>query len=136
MENFTLTVVAPEALILVDDVTMAVIPGEEGDFGVLINHAAIITPLRPGLLQTFVKSEVKDSLFISGGFASVNERGCTILAEECIFVHALNKEKLERELKDITEDIDMSRNEEERLSYAFTCRMIQAKLDVLERMLT
>lgn len=132
MDVFSLKIISPEAILLDDHVTMAVVPGLEGDLGLLPHHAPLITPLRSGLIQTY-HEKIKDQLFILSGFLDVNAQGCTILAEECVFIHDLDKDTLERHLQEVMEDIDMSRSEKERLNYVHTSRIIKAKLHVLEQ---
>ncbi len=52
-DPFTFDLVSPEKLLLSEDVEMVVVPGAEGDFGVLIGHAPLISALRPGVIDTY-----------------------------------------------------------------------------------
>lgn len=74
--------VTPERLVRSEDVHMVVVPGSEGDFGVLAGHAPTMATIRDGELLIFasVGSEA-ERLSIQGGFAEVNETGLTVLAE-------------------------------------------------------
>ena len=75
--------VTPERLIRSEDVHMVVVPGAEGDFGVLEGHAPFMSTIRNGELQIFrggMTSE-PERIAIEGGFAEVNDRGLTVLAE-------------------------------------------------------
>jgi F-type H+-transporting ATPase subunit epsilon len=81
MLNFTL--VTPEKLLRSGDVHMVVVPGTEGDFGVLEGHAPLMSAIRPGEIAVYASAgAAPERIAIEGGFAEVNERGLTILAEK------------------------------------------------------
>ncbi|WP_448501728.1 ATP synthase F1 subunit epsilon [Sphingomonas sp.] len=74
--------VTPEKLIRSEDVHMVVVPGTEGDFGVLEGHAPFMSTIRDGELQIYrAPGNVFETVRIEGGFAEVNARGLTVLAE-------------------------------------------------------
>ncbi|WP_404713613.1 ATP synthase F1 subunit epsilon [Sphingomonas sp. MMS24-J13] len=74
--------VTPEKLVRSEQVYMVVVPGTEGDFGVLEGHAPVMSVIRPGELTVFSSlNTVVSRIRIEGGFAEVNERGLTVLAE-------------------------------------------------------
>lgn len=74
--------VTPEKLVRSEDVHMVVVPGSEGDFGVLEGHAPLMSTIRDGNLQIFRASGGEpEAIAITGGFAEVNARGLTVLAE-------------------------------------------------------
>ena len=74
--------VTPEKLVRSEDVHMVVVPGTEGDFGVLEGHAPIMSTIRDGALQVY-KSDgaTPEEIEVRGGFAEVGENGLTVLAE-------------------------------------------------------
>ena len=78
--------VTPERLYRSDDVYMVVVPGTEGDFGVLEGHAPVMSTLRSNATLEIYASAgaVPERLTIAGGFAEVNENGLTVLAEQVI----------------------------------------------------
>ena len=78
--------VTPERLYRSDDVYMVVVPGTEGDFGVLEGHAPVMSTLRSDATLEIYASQgaVPERLMIAGGFAEVNENGLTVLAEQVI----------------------------------------------------
>jgi len=82
--KFELELVSPERLVLSEPVDMAVIPGSEGDFGVLAGHSLLISTLRPGVIEVWQGETVTERLFVGGGFAEVTETRCTVLADEAI----------------------------------------------------
>ena len=74
--------VTPEKLIRSEDVHMVVVPGTEGDFGVLEGHAPVMSVIRPGELTIYSgPNTIAARIALVGGFAEVNERGLTVLAE-------------------------------------------------------
>jgi len=75
--------VTPEKLIRSEDVHMVVVPGTEGDFGVLEGHAPFMSTIRDGAIQVYrVAGGQPELIAIRGGFAEVNGRGLTVLAEQ------------------------------------------------------
>ncbi|MFN6933818.1 MAG: ATP synthase F1 subunit epsilon [Tsuneonella sp.] len=74
--------VTPAKLVLSEDVHMVVVPGTEGDFGVLEGHAPVMSTIRDGALQVFrTPGAQPESIEVRGGFAEVSESGLTVLAE-------------------------------------------------------
>ena len=65
--------VAPERLLASIEADMVVIPGAEGDFGVLPDHAPLMSLLRPGVIAVYQGDRVDRRLFVDGGFAEVND---------------------------------------------------------------
>ena len=75
--------VTPERLVRSEDVHMVVVPGTEGDFGVLEGHAPVMSTIRVGELQVYRTAGDKPELVaIRGGFAEVDGKGLTVLAEQ------------------------------------------------------
>ncbi len=74
--------VTPEKLVRSVEVYMVVVPGTEGDFGVLEGHAPFMSTVRDGALQLFrTQGGAAETIAIRGGFAEVNAAGLTVLAE-------------------------------------------------------
>ena len=74
--------VSPERLIRSGPVHMVVVPGTEGDFGVMVGHAPFMSTIRPGEIAVYASDGAQPELIaIEGGFAEVSERGLTILAD-------------------------------------------------------
>ena len=74
--------VTPTALVRSEDVYMVVVPGAEGEFGVLVGHAPVLSSLRDGALKVWkTEGAVPEEIQVRGGFDEVNDRGLTVLAE-------------------------------------------------------
>jgi F-type H+-transporting ATPase subunit epsilon len=83
--------VSPERLLKSEAVEMVVVPGGDGDIGVLPNHSQLITTIRPGVINIHSGGKVSESIFVGGGFCEVSPERCTVLAEEAIAVADIDK---------------------------------------------
>ena len=72
--------VSPSALLASEEVDMVVVPGEDGDFGVLPGHVPLLSNIRPGTVDVYIGGFVSKSIFVEGGFAEANDERCTLLA--------------------------------------------------------
>ena len=91
--------VSPEKLFLSELVEMVVVPGAEGDVGVLPGHSPLICSVRPGVIDVYEDGNVCQSIFVAGGFAEVSLERCTVLAEEAVWVGDIDREEAEKRLK-------------------------------------
>lgn len=74
--------VTPEKLVLSEAVHMVEVPGSEGEFGVLEGHAPFMSTIADGTIKVYASAGAAPrSIVVEGGFAEVNERGLTVLAE-------------------------------------------------------
>ena len=102
MATISFDLVSPENLIFNDEVGMIIVPGKDGDFGVLPGHSKVMSSLRPG--RVMVYSEDKNLLkafFVSGGFAEVNPEKCIVLAESVDEINELEKDTIEKEVQEL-----------------------------------
>lgn len=121
--------VSPERLLVSEPVDMVIVPGAEGDFGVLPRHAPLISTVRPGVIKIYEGSQVTSEIFVAGGFAEVTGERCTVLAELALPVGDIDKAKIEAELRDLADDEKDAKSDEERTA-------VQAKIKVREAMLS
>ncbi|MDB5685720.1 MAG: atpC [Rhizorhabdus sp.] len=83
MADLHFELVTPEKLLRSESAYMVVVPGTEGDFGVLAGHAPFMSVIRPGELSIYSSpTTVVSRIRVEGGFAEVNEKGLTVLAEQ------------------------------------------------------
>lgn len=80
MADFHFELVSPEKLLFSGDVEQVDVPGAEGDFGVLAEHAPMVTTLRPGILTVYGAGG-EQKIVVLGGFAEVSAEGLTVLAD-------------------------------------------------------
>ena len=124
MATISFDLVSPENLIFNDEVGMIIVPGKDGDFGVLPGHSKVMSSLRPG--RVMVYSEDKNLLkafFVSGGFAEVNPEKCIVLAESVDEINSIEKGSIEKEIEELGSK--ESKESEEQLSIA------KAKLEAI-----
>ncbi len=126
--KFDLELVSPERLLLSDTVDMAVIPGSEGDMGILVGHAPVIATLRPGIVAVYQGEEVVNRLFVTGGFVEVTQSRCTVLADEAIRVTDIDAAAVEAEIDNLKTEIAGAENEEEKRFAAHRLAIAEAKL--------
>ena len=82
MADLHFELVTPEKRLLSESVYMVVVPGTEGDFGVLAGHAPFMSVVRSGDLLVYSDANtVSERIHVEGGFAEVNDKGLTVLAE-------------------------------------------------------
>jgi len=111
-----------------EDVDMVVVPGGEGDFGVLVGHQPMISTVRPGILEVQNAGSEDRRIFVNGGFAEITGDRCAVMTEEAVPVEELDRADLEQRIKDAEEDLKEARTDLER-------HLIDLKLSTLREML-
>lgn len=125
-------VVSPERLLLSELVEMVVIPGTEGNFGVLPGHAPLLSTIRPGVIEVYQGRTVVNRLFVAGGIAEVTPEGCTVLADAAMSPEALDRTAIESELQTVEGNLSSLREQIGRAAGADRERLA-AELHTLER---
>src|SRR5690242_14605914 len=92
MATFHFDLVSPEKLAFSGEVDQVDIPGAEGDFGVMANHAPVVAAVRPGIL-TVITGNSKQKIIVLGGLAEVSEKGLTVLADTATSIEELDRAK-------------------------------------------
>ena len=98
--------VSPERLLLSIPVEMVVVPGSEGDFGVLPGHAPMISTVRPGVISICRDGAVDRRVFVAGGVAEVQPERCTVLAEEAVPLDEADEAEADRRIADAREALE------------------------------
>ena len=111
MAKISFDLVSPENLIFNDEVGMVIVPGKDGDIGVLPEHSKLLSSLRPGRVMVYGEDKnLLKSFFVSGGFVEVNPEKCIVLAEEVLEMSSLNKVEIEKQLQELqNQDSDESK---------------------------
>jgi F-type H+-transporting ATPase subunit epsilon len=132
MAKVVFRLVMPERELLATEADMVVVPGSEGDFGVLPGHAPLISTVRPGVLEVFKGNKVDRRFLVAGGFAEVTPQRCTVLADEAIPFEDVSADHLserersaEREVAEAT-DAPAKAAAEKNLTIARDLRRAQA----------
>jgi F-type H+-transporting ATPase subunit epsilon len=126
MATFHFDLVSPEELVFSGEVEHVVVPGTEGEFGVLAGHAPLIAMLRPGYL-TILGAGPDQVFIVYGGFAEVSEAGLTVLADKLTLVADFDHQQLAADIKEAQEDVDDEKDGEKR-------DRLQEKLDRLKQL--
>lgn len=90
------SLVSPERELFSGAVDQVIVPGAEGEFGVLPNHAPFMATVKPGALRILAGGSER-RMFVNGGFADVTPAGLTVLAEDAIDLAGLEPAALERD---------------------------------------
>ncbi len=96
------------------EVEQVVVPGSEGDFGVLVNHAPVLSTMRPGIVDITESGGSKQRIFVRGGFAEVNPKGLTVLAETAINMDDLDRDVLAGEIANAQDDVTDAKSDDKR----------------------
>jgi len=102
MATISFDLVSPENLIFNDEVGMIIVPGKDGDFGVLPGHSKVMSSLRPGRVMVYGEDKnLLKAFFVSGGFAELNPEKCIVLAESVDEINSLEKSSIEKEIQNL-----------------------------------
>ncbi len=126
-ESLTCTLVTPEKLVFSEEAEMVVVPGAEGDFGVMVNHVPFISIIRPGVVELHKKSGV-EKIFVSAGYAETHDTECTILAETAEPVSSLSKDAVEQEVFNARKDLEYASDELHKARAEKALEVAEAKL--------
>ena len=105
MAVFHFELVSPDKLQFNGPAQAVLVPGRDGDFQVLRDHAAMMTSLRPGVVVVEEEGGKAHRFFVRGGFAEVNPGGLTVLAESAVPEVDVNAAHLDEEIKNAEEDL-------------------------------
>ena len=125
MTTFSFDLVAPEQLLFNDEVGMVIVPGKDGDIGVLPGHSKVLSSLRPGRVMVYGEGKnLLKSFFVTGGFVEINPEKCIVLAEDVNEMSDLNKNILQEQMQKLeNETHDSSKNE---------LNIVRSKLEALD----
>lgn len=109
-----LQLITPEKTLFSAEAHMVIVPGVEGDFGVLQGHAPFISALRPGVIQIDTGDGAKRKIAVLGGFAEVVPDRCTILAETAIDCSSLSANDVEARLDEAHAALQAAESDEDK----------------------
>ena len=104
--------VIPGNLLFSEKVELVVVPGAEGDFGVLPGHSPFISTLRPGVISIYENNLVNQRIFVTGGFAEVTPDRCTVLADEAIDFNSAERSELELRVEEARKVVNEATEDE------------------------
>jgi F-type H+-transporting ATPase subunit epsilon len=113
-EGLKIEIVSPERLVLSEVVTSVTVPGTEGYFTVMNDHAPFMTTLRPGFITVNGLGGRDAIFFVKGGFADVSPEGLTILAERSVPFSEFDHADLSAQIKAAEAELAAAATPEER----------------------
>ena len=128
LDKLQLELVLPDKLVASKLVDMVIIAGTEGDFGVLPEHAPLISSIRPGLLEIH-DSDKTEKFFLAGGFVEVLSNQVSILASELCSLEDIDISLCKNEIENLKKQLNSSQDEKEK-------SLIQNNIDKLEVKIT
>ena len=126
MPTFHFELVSPDKMLFNGPAQSVLVPGNEGDFLVLNDHAPVMTAMRPGVVGIDDAEGKHRRVFVRGGFADTSQKGLILLAETAIPFEDFNADRLEQEIKNAEEDLADANEDQKRLA--------QEKLDRLREL--
>lgn len=123
-----LEIVSPERLVVSETVTSVTVPGTEGYFTVLGDHAPLMTTLKRGFVTVVGADGGRQSFYVQGGFADVSPEGLTILAEEARSATDFDRAAVERALAEAQAQLSAAQTPEER---SFAQEMVSGWMNLM-----
>ena len=112
MAGLHFELVSPAKLLFSGDVASVNIPGTEGDMAIMPMHAPVLSTLRPGIVVVTKDSGAPEKIFVRGGFAEVNAKGLTVLAETAITSADLDAGALAAQIKSAEDEVAVAKDDE------------------------
>jgi len=123
--------VSPSKLVVSKPVEMVVVPGGDGDLGVLPGHAPMIATVRPGTIAIFAGGQVSERIFVAGGFVEITPDRVAVLAELAEPVSGIDRAASEQSVKDAREDMAMARGEFDKARAEEALAVAEARLSAV-----
>ena len=108
--------VSPERLVLSSEVSMVVVPGAEGDFGVLPGHSPMISNVRSGVISIYNDRAIEARIFVAGGFAEVSNNRLTVLTEDAVALDEIKRADADTRLAEAREAVGDASDDRDRVN--------------------
>ena len=97
--SFNLEIISPQQTIFNDEIDLCILPGIEGDFGILKNHMPFLTTLRIGIAYIYKNKKIIETFLVNGGIVEVSKNKCTLLSEDIIKTSDYKDEKTDDKIE-------------------------------------
>lgn len=104
------SLVSPERELFSGEVDQVVVPGSDGQFGALVNHAPLMSVVKSGVIRIITGNQ-ETKMYVGGGIVDVSGKGVAILAEDAVDLNAIDKATFEKDLKNAQEDLRDAKND-------------------------
>ncbi|KIE04782.1 hypothetical protein NF27_FX00430 [Candidatus Jidaibacter acanthamoeba] len=111
MTKIRLEIISPEKTLANLEVTMAVLPGEGGEFGVLYGHENYITTIMPGVINIYQDETITEKYVVSAGTVKVTAELCTVIVDEAVSTDKINFEQFESRLTATIQEMEKESSE-------------------------
>ena len=130
-KTFLFELITPSKNLISGDFDMVVVPGEEGDFGVLPNHSNLISQIRPGILNIYKNDKVDKSFFLYSGFAEVSNNQLIVLSETAFDVNEFKLNVYKDNISKYEKLKNQTKNESEILFFEKKIKEINTIIEIL-----
>ena len=90
MKQFKLEIISPNEIVFEKEIDLVILPGSEGDLGILKDHMSFLTSLRVGIVYIYVEKKIIETFLVTGGIVEVSQNGCSLLTEEVINTNSVS----------------------------------------------
>lgn len=115
-DTFKFELVSPERLLVSETVSEVVIPATEGEMTVLVNHAPVMTTIKPGIVRVKTASGETHKYVVFGGFADILPSGCTLLAESAVSADDMSPDDLQKRIATARSEIEEGNHHHDHLT--------------------
>tara|TARA_B100000427_G_scaffold317662_1_gene313981 strand:+ start:896 stop:1297 length:402 start_codon:yes stop_codon:yes gene_type:complete len=130
-KNFFFELITPDKNLINNEFEMVVVPGEEGDFGVLPNHSNLISQIRPGVLKIYKNNKIDKSFFIYNGFAEVSNNKLIVLSETAFDVNEFKLNIFKDNISKYEKLKNQTKNESEILFFEKKIKEMNTIIEIL-----
>ncbi len=104
-ENFNIEIVNPEKSFLSkENVTEVVVPAFEGEIGILKDHIAIISFLKPGIIKVFIGSE-EENYYVEDGIVEFKDNLLSILTSSIFNLKDIDKNHISNSISEAENEL-------------------------------
>lgn len=131
-EQLQIDIIAPRGTLFSGSGDMVIVPGDDGDMGILRGHIATIAALRPGLLWLYMGGKLAKKFFLTGGFADINDTKLVVLATAAEDIDKMDIKNVEKEIKELSDQLKSEKNESQGLIIEQKLLVAKARLEAVE----
>ncbi|WP_299809266.1 F0F1 ATP synthase subunit epsilon [uncultured Roseibium sp.] len=132
-ELFQFELVSPEHQLLSAHVAEVIVPGTEGEFGVLKDHAPVVSTINPGILKVRNDDGAWAEYFVRGGFAEVSSGVLSVLAEQAVPVSEISMDQLDQAIRNAEEDAADAKDDQARQKAEMTLAQLRDVVEALKK---
>tara|TARA_B100000029_G_scaffold197568_1_gene195673 strand:+ start:7848 stop:8249 length:402 start_codon:yes stop_codon:yes gene_type:complete len=130
-KTFFFELITPDKTLINKETEMVVVPGEEGDFGILPNHSNLISQIRPGILNIYKTNKVEESFFLYSGFAEVSNNKLIVLSENAFDINEFKLNSFKEQISKYEKLRNQTKNESEILFFERKIKEANTIIEIL-----